>query len=346
MVKLTDYDYIKPMVLTYHLYLDVLMLLEDYPKTREHVLSVALTSQKLAKQFHLNEKICYQSALLHDIGVIMKPMDMKTLMDTNHYTYDSAEEKYPFLLHQQISAIIAKDIFNISNQHILDAIACHTTLKADPNAYDMVLFLADKISWDQEGIPPYLDLIEKGLAVSLEKACYEYIRYVFQNHLLLYPHRQIKQARDYLYQKYLPIQLRDWQNDEGAEFYKHSHNDELYQFMNQDFPRTEEACEKLIKAMNKSDDIMKAILLDGEIVGNVAAFIEDEKAKIAYFLDYKYWNQGIMSAALEQFIQYLLKDKSISVFYAQPHQNNIASQHLLLKSQFQENQGIYERKIL
>ena len=29
-------------------------------------------------------------------------------------------------------------------------------LKAEPTEYDMVLFIADKLAWDQEGIPPFL----------------------------------------------------------------------------------------------------------------------------------------------------------------------------------------------
>jgi HD superfamily phosphohydrolase YqeK len=33
---------------------------------------------------------------------------------------------------------------------ILDSISCHTTLKANPAKLDMLLFISDKIKWDQK----------------------------------------------------------------------------------------------------------------------------------------------------------------------------------------------------
>lgn len=56
------------------------------------------------------------------------------------------------------------------------------------------IFLADKISWDQEGIPPYYEMLKELAAESLDKACFYYINYQFQNHLLLMPHRWIEEA--------------------------------------------------------------------------------------------------------------------------------------------------------
>ena len=203
---------------------NVCQLLDSHHKikTKEHILSVTQKSQQLAKRFHVNEDICVQSALLHDISAIMKPSDMKKVAIENQYLFDKAEEKYPFLLHQMISRWMAEDIFDICDERILSAIGCHTTLKTSPSSYDMILFLADKIAWDQEGNPPYLDLIEKGLEISLDKACYEYIRYLFENQQLLYPHQNIKDARDFFYQKYLPITFRNWNKNDGEIFYRHS----------------------------------------------------------------------------------------------------------------------------
>ena len=47
--------------------------------------------------------------------------------------------------------------FGIEDNEILSAIECHTTLKKNYSDIDLVLFVADKIKWDQEGKPPYLD---------------------------------------------------------------------------------------------------------------------------------------------------------------------------------------------
>lgn len=56
-------------------------------------------------------------------------------------------------------------------------------LKKDANIYDKIVFLADKIAWDQEE-PPYINEIMGGLDISLEQACYNSIHYQFENKLL------------------------------------------------------------------------------------------------------------------------------------------------------------------
>ena len=61
----------------------------------------------------------------------------------------------------------------------------------------MILFLADKISWDQDGKPPYIDIIEDGLSISLENACKNYINYVYENNILLCPHKWMNEAHRY-----------------------------------------------------------------------------------------------------------------------------------------------------
>ena len=107
---------------------------------------------------------------------------------------DPAEKKYPFLLHQRISVIFAKEFFNIDDEDVLSAIGCHTTLKAHPSVYDMIVFLADKIAWDQQGEPPYLAMLEKDLEISLQKACFDFIEMQWKEGRLLYPHQWIKEA--------------------------------------------------------------------------------------------------------------------------------------------------------
>lgn len=80
----------------------------------------------------------------------------------------------------------------------MDAIECHTTLKKNANMYDKVIFIADKISWDQEGLPPYYDSLKNKVEESLDEACSFYIKYQFDHNLLLMPHQWIKEAYEEL----------------------------------------------------------------------------------------------------------------------------------------------------
>ena len=162
--------------------------------TLKHVEAVAKTAVRLAAGYELNEEKVQLAAMLHDISVIKSPDEMYALAKKRGMEMDAAEEKYPFLLHQRISKIIAQEIFGIYDADILNAIECHTTLKKDATLYDKVIFLADKLSWDQQGVPPYFDLVKEKLQESLDAACYSFIQYQFDNHLLLMPHRWIMEA--------------------------------------------------------------------------------------------------------------------------------------------------------
>lgn len=162
--------------------------------TLKHVEEVAETAVWLAEIYKLDVAKVRLAALLHDISAIMNPQEMYEIAKARDFEIDPAEEKYPFLLHQRISRIIAKEEFAIEEKEILDAIECHTTLKKNASMYDKVIFIADKISWDQKGLPPYYDELKSKVVMSLNDACYFYIKYQFDNDLLLMPHQWIKEA--------------------------------------------------------------------------------------------------------------------------------------------------------
>jgi HD superfamily phosphohydrolase YqeK len=46
---------------------------------------------------------------------------------------------------------------------------------------DKVVFLADKIAWDQAGTPPYINQVTKALDKSLESAALAYINYLWEH---------------------------------------------------------------------------------------------------------------------------------------------------------------------
>lgn len=162
--------------------------------TYDHVVSVARVATKLAEKYHLDIKKCVIASLLHDISAIISADMMYDLAVKNHFDLDSAEEKYHFLLHQRISKLMAISEFKIEDEDILSAIECHTTLKKDANDYDKIVFLSDKIAWDQEGKPPYIDIVLDALNSSLNQACYQFLKYQFDHHLLLMPHQWLLDA--------------------------------------------------------------------------------------------------------------------------------------------------------
>lgn len=103
-------------------------------------------------------------------------------------------------MHQRISKEIAYGYFHIEDEDILSAIECHTTLKKEMNDYDKIIFLADKLAWDQGGIPPYYQQLKNAINISLDKGYYWFISYQFETHQLLMPHIWLLEAYEKLKQ--------------------------------------------------------------------------------------------------------------------------------------------------
>lgn len=169
---------------------------QDHHKenTLRHVEAVAETALWLAGIYNLDGEKAEIAAWLHDISAVITPQEMYRMAQERGMQIYGAEETYPFLLHQRISKLFAEEVFGIHDPDILSAIGCHTTLKKNAGMYDKVIFLADKISWDQRGAPPYYDPLKRKAARSLEEACRFFIQYQFDNDLLLMPHPWLLEA--------------------------------------------------------------------------------------------------------------------------------------------------------
>ena len=173
-----------------------------------HVEDVAEIAVGLAKAYNLDVTKTKLAALLHDISGVMTPQEMYDFAIARGLEIDPAEEKYHALLHQRVSKIIAQDEFGITDSDILNAIECHTTLRKNASLYDKVIFIADKISWDQKFAPLFDDLIKNATIESLNKACYSYIKYQFDNNLLVMAHKWLIDAFDELKMNILNLRIQ------------------------------------------------------------------------------------------------------------------------------------------
>lgn len=190
-MMLVDFSYINKLAITGDIKTDIeaLLIANSKAKTFEHVRAVADINVKIAGQYELDKEICELCGYLHDISAMIAPDDMLAYATKNGWYIDEAESKHPFLLHQRISKSIAEQGFGITNEQILSAIECHTTLKMNPSAYDMALFIADKLAWDQDGEAPFYNIVSDALKQSLEMASLVYMDYIVENKMILHPHK-------------------------------------------------------------------------------------------------------------------------------------------------------------
>ncbi|MAT44284.1 MAG: HAD family hydrolase [Anaerolineaceae bacterium] len=151
-------------------------------QTAAHCASVSNQAKHLANRFNTNPIQAEVAGYLHDISAII-PTPQRVMYAKSHGIPVLPEElKAPMILHQKISTVICQEVFGIEDQEILSAVGCHTTLKKEASLLDKVVFLADKIAWDQTGQPPYQQKLLTALDRSLDAAVWVYLDYLWSQH--------------------------------------------------------------------------------------------------------------------------------------------------------------------
>jgi predicted HD superfamily hydrolase involved in NAD metabolism len=174
--------------LTGHVPDDAAALLNAHGRaeTAAHCAAVAGEARRLAARFGANERRAETAGWLHDISAVIPAAQRLDYARQWRLEIQPEEAAAPMLLHQRQSAVLAAEVFGVSDPAILSAIGCHTTLKASPSVLDKVVFLADKIAWDGVGAPPYQDAILRAVEASLDEACWCYLDYLWSRRATLF----------------------------------------------------------------------------------------------------------------------------------------------------------------
>jgi len=148
--------------------------------TAEHCMDVGTEARRIALIFNADATAAEMAGWLHDISAVIPNGERISMAKQLQIEVLPEEEEFPMIIHQKLSKVMARDIFNITDQEILNAVGCHTTLRSNSTLLDQVLFVADKISWDQKGIPPYINELKRNLRESLTHAAFAYIHFLWE----------------------------------------------------------------------------------------------------------------------------------------------------------------------
>ncbi|MCX6082218.1 MAG: bis(5'-nucleosyl)-tetraphosphatase (symmetrical) YqeK [Chloroflexi bacterium] len=177
------------------------LALFGHQKTAEHCSAVASKAKELAKKYNSDSSKAEQAGYLHDISAVI-PNEKRIEFAQSQSVKILAEEiQYPMIIHQKLSVVLAREAFGVTDNEVLSAVGCHTTLKANPTLLDKVVFLADKIAWDQDGNPAYLSKIIEAMDKSLDTAVLEYLNYLWEwRSQLKVIHPWLVESREFLLQ--------------------------------------------------------------------------------------------------------------------------------------------------
>jgi RimJ/RimL family protein N-acetyltransferase len=126
------------------------------------------------------------------------------------------------------------------------------------------------------------------------------------------------------------VQLRDVIETDLPIFFEQQLDPESTQMA--DFPsRTQAAFMAHWNRIMADDSILiKTILLNGNVAGNIVCFEQLGEREVGYWLGKEYWGKGIATQALEQFLEYV----ATRPLYAHVAKHNLGSRRVLEKCGF------------
>lgn len=133
----------------------VIQWLEDnLPQPRvAHILRVEQTAAQLAERHQLNVETAAQAGLLHDLAKYFPPQRLLAMARTEGVVITAVDEANPRLLHADVSAIVARDQFQVDQPEILAAVANHTLGQPGMSPLSCVVFLADSLEPGRRNSP-------------------------------------------------------------------------------------------------------------------------------------------------------------------------------------------------
>ena len=111
----------------------------------KHSLGVRDSAVLLAKKYKVDQEKARLAGLIHDCAKNLKDEEILSLVKEQDLEICEVCFKSPQIMHGLAGAIVAKNVFNVIDEEVLNAITYHTTGRKDMTALEKIIFLADFI---------------------------------------------------------------------------------------------------------------------------------------------------------------------------------------------------------
>ena len=115
------------------------------PKRYDHTLGVAQEAAKLAEMYGADSKSAYLAGLAHDYAKCLSGEALLAIAEEQRLITDGVERLTPSILHGTVGAFLLRQEGLLDDEALLQAIACHTTGRAEMSLMDKILYIADYI---------------------------------------------------------------------------------------------------------------------------------------------------------------------------------------------------------
>ncbi len=166
-------------------------LADQVPAKRiQHILGVEQMAAELAQHHHLDVEKAAQAGLMHDLAKYYKPQTLLEMATAAGLPLDEVDVATPHLLHADVSAIVAREEFNVTDAEILQAIADHTLGRPGMSPMSCIVFLADTLEAGRGDTPELQSLRQlsyQNLYQAVWRTCDYSLQYLLATRCLIHP---------------------------------------------------------------------------------------------------------------------------------------------------------------
>ena len=159
------------------------------PKRFQHTMNVKNLAVRMAQHYGVDTEKAALAAILHDSAKELPRTELLQIMQDNAIIKKGTQNRPEPVWHGICAAILAKTQWNVQDEEILSAIACHTTGKEDMSKLDKILFLADMTSAERDypGVEELRSLEMRNLDKAMIQALKMTISFVEQKNAIADP---------------------------------------------------------------------------------------------------------------------------------------------------------------
>ena len=159
------------------------------PKRFQHTMNVKNLAVRMAQHYGVDTEKAALAAILHDSAKEVPRTELLQIMQDNAIIKKGTQNRPEPVWHGICAAILAKTQWNVQDEEILSAIACHTTGKENMSKLDKILFLADMTSAERDypGVEELRSLEMRNLDKAMIQALKMTISFVEQKNAIADP---------------------------------------------------------------------------------------------------------------------------------------------------------------
>lgn len=159
------------------------------PKRFQHTMNVKKLAVRMAQHYGVDTEKAALAAILHDSAKELPRTELLQIMQDNAIIKKGTQNRPEPVWHGICAAILAKTQWNVQDEEILSAIACHTTGKEKMSKLDKILFLADMTSAERDypGVEELRSLEMRNLDKAMIQALKMTISFVEQKNAIADP---------------------------------------------------------------------------------------------------------------------------------------------------------------